>query len=90
MTKKWWEEQHLEWQTCTEKVLETIKQLPQDRLKNGLGKEYDGVMNLKMVMIMNDADIADAVRSDKECKGYSELAPSVSQKRTREDLQKAA
>lgn len=45
-------------------------------------------MGLKTVMIMDDAAIADSFRSDKDCKGYSKLAPSVPQKPTRENLQK--
>lgn len=84
-TNKWWEEQHPQWQTRTEKVLKTIKQLPQDRLKECFGDEYDGVMDLKMVKIMDHANIDDAVQSDKEGEGNSKLASSVPQKRGREN-----
>lgn len=84
-TNKWWEEQHPKWQTRAEAVLEAIKKLPQDRLGECLGDEYDWVMDLKMVKIMDDAVIDDAVQSDKEGKGYSGLASSVPQKRGREN-----
>ena len=76
---------HPQWQTRTEKVLKTIKQLPQDRLKECFGDEYDGVMDLKMVKIMDHAIIDDAVQSDKEGEGNSKLASSVPQKRGREN-----
>ncbi|KAL8974707.1 MAG: hypothetical protein Q9197_001076 [Variospora fuerteventurae] len=84
-TNKWWEEQHPKWQARAEKVLEAVKKLPQDRLQECLGDEYDGVMDLKMVKIMDDADIDDPLQSDQEGKGYSELASFVPQKRRREN-----
>ncbi|KAL8991463.1 MAG: hypothetical protein Q9177_000135 [Variospora cf. flavescens] len=84
-TNKWWEEEHPKWQARAEKVLKAVKKLPQDRLQECLGDEYDGVMDLKMVKIMDDADIDDALQSDREGKGYPELASSVPQKRRREN-----
>ncbi|KAI4287667.1 MAG: hypothetical protein L6R35_003073 [Caloplaca aegaea] len=84
-TNKWWEEQHPKWQARAEKVLKAVKKLPQDRLQECLGDEYDGVMDLKMVKVMDDADIDDALQSDEEGKENPELASFVPQKRRREN-----
>ncbi|KAL8861958.1 MAG: hypothetical protein Q9178_001828 [Gyalolechia marmorata] len=83
-TNKWWEEQHPKWQTRAEAVLDAIKKLPQDRLKEFLGSEYDGIMDLRMVRIVDDAVADDAMQSEEEGKGYPGLASSVPQKRARE------
>ena len=82
-TNKWWEEQHPKWQARAEAVLDAIKKLPQDRLKEFLGSEYDGIMDLRMVRIVNDAVADDAMQSEQEGKEYSGLASSVPQKRGR-------
>ncbi|KAI4285963.1 MAG: hypothetical protein L6R38_000256 [Xanthoria sp. 2 TBL-2021] len=84
-TNKWWEEHHPEWQSRAEKVLEAMKKIPQDRLKKCLEHEFDKIMDLRMVKIMNDANIDKAVESDKEEKDYSMLASSVPQERSREN-----
>ncbi|KAL8924487.1 MAG: hypothetical protein Q9172_002652 [Xanthocarpia lactea] len=83
-TNKWWEEQHPKWQTRAEAVLQAIKKLPQDRLKEFLGSEYDGIMDLKMVRVVDDAVADDAMQTQQEGKGYPGLASSVPQKRVRE------
>ncbi|KAL8754030.1 MAG: hypothetical protein Q9199_004627 [Rusavskia elegans] len=59
-TNRWWEEQYPKWQSRAEKVLGAIKKLPQGRLKEYLGDEYDWVMDLRMVKIVDDAVVDDA------------------------------
>ncbi|KAL8731000.1 MAG: hypothetical protein Q9166_003651 [cf. Caloplaca sp. 2 TL-2023] len=84
-TNKWWEEQHPKWQSRAEKVLGAIKKLPQDTLTECLRDEYDWVMDLRMVKLVDDAVVDDAIQSDKEGKGCSETGSSVPQKRRQEN-----
>lgn len=84
-TNRWWEEQHPKWQSRAEKVLGAMKKLPQDRLKEYLRDEYDWVMDLRMVKIVDDAVVDDAIQSEKEGKGFSKTKSSVPQKRGREN-----
>ncbi|KAL8907098.1 MAG: hypothetical protein Q9171_006003 [Xanthocarpia ochracea] len=83
-TNKWWEVQHPKWQTRAEAVLQAIKKLPQDRLKECLGSQYNGIMDLRMVRIVDDAVADDAMQSEQEGKRFPGLASSVPQKRGRE------
>ncbi|KAL8820946.1 MAG: hypothetical protein Q9223_000934 [Gallowayella weberi] len=79
-TNKWWEEQYSNWQSRGEGALGAIKTLPQDRLKECLGDEYDMVMDLRMVKIVDDAVVDDAIQGDNEEKADGS---SVPQKRRR-------
>ncbi|KAL8838115.1 MAG: hypothetical protein Q9170_002256 [Blastenia crenularia] len=81
-TSKWWEEQHPKWEARAAEVLGAVKQLPQDRLKNCLGREYDDFMALKMVKISEEA-----VESGEGGKQEQELGSTVPQKRGRESSQ---
>ncbi|KAL8764944.1 MAG: hypothetical protein Q9209_007808 [Squamulea sp. 1 TL-2023] len=84
-TNKWWEEQHQKWQSRAEKVLGAIKELSQDRLKDCLRDEYDSVMDLRIVKIVDDTVVDGAIQSGKEGKKYLETMTSMPQKRRREN-----
>ncbi|KAL9594089.1 MAG: hypothetical protein Q9219_007223 [cf. Caloplaca sp. 3 TL-2023] len=53
-TMKWWDESHKKWQARADKVSKALKKLPQDSLKGFLGDEYDEIMDLKMVKVVDD------------------------------------
>ncbi|KAL9634325.1 MAG: hypothetical protein Q9204_003043 [Flavoplaca sp. TL-2023a] len=77
-TNKWWEEQHPQWQTRVEAMLHAIMKLPQDKLKECFGDEYDGIMDLRIVKVVDDA-----VQSDLEENPFPDLESTVPQKRRR-------
>ncbi|KAL8881817.1 MAG: hypothetical protein Q9192_007715 [Flavoplaca navasiana] len=82
-TNKWWEEKHPLWQTRAEVVLEAIKNLPQDRLKECLGDEYDAIMDLRIVKVVDDVVMNDVAQSDVEENPFPGLGSTVPQKRGR-------
>lgn len=84
-TNKWWEKHHPQWQTRAEAVLEAIKKLPQERLKECLGDEYDGIMDLRIVKVAEDVVMNNVVQNDMEGKPFPELGSTVPQKREREN-----
>ncbi|KAL8686814.1 MAG: hypothetical protein Q9218_006846 [Villophora microphyllina] len=79
-TLKWWEEQHSKWKARVDSVMGAIRKRPQDRLKECLGHDYDDIMNLRMIKVVDDA-----VESNKEEKEYTGLGSGVPQKRVREN-----
>ena len=78
-TLKWWEEDHLKWQTRASSALEALRKLPQDRLKDCLGHEYDDFMDLRMVKVVDDPP-----DSNEKGNHSSEPGSSVPQKRARQ------
>ena len=53
-TLKWWEERHQEWESRASDALETLRKLPQERLKQCLARQYDEIMNYRMVRVVDD------------------------------------
>ncbi|KAL8879420.1 MAG: hypothetical protein Q9198_002961 [Flavoplaca austrocitrina] len=82
-TNKWLEEQHPQWQTRAETVLEAIKKLPQNKLKECFGYEYDGILDLRIVKVVDDVVMNDVVQSDVEETAFPGLESTVPQKRGR-------
>ncbi|KAL8943294.1 MAG: hypothetical protein Q9211_001041 [Gyalolechia sp. 1 TL-2023] len=79
-TMKRWEEQHREWESRASTTLKVLQKLPQAELKDCLGCRYDGVMNLRMVKIIDDAP-----ENNSEGKQNDEVRSTVPRKRQRDD-----
>jgi hypothetical protein len=50
-TLKGWEENHAQWEKRASKARETLKRLPLEQLKQCLAKDYDAIMDLRMVRV---------------------------------------
>ncbi len=82
-TTKWWEEHHKIWESYASLALEVLGKLPQDKLKECLAYQYDGIMDLRIVKV--DDGSATPEGTSKVRHRY-QTRSTIPQKRSGEDL----
>ncbi|KAL8719247.1 MAG: hypothetical protein Q9225_003732 [Loekoesia sp. 1 TL-2023] len=78
-TLKWWEELHRNWESRACNALKALRKLPQTELKHCLAHQYDEIMDLRMVKMIDDFH-----ENTSQEKRYYETTSTVPNKRLRE------
>ncbi len=90
-TMKWWEEHHCDWERETEKAKQNLQKLPQNKLKQALGKQYNELMSLDLVWPDGDTAKAELATRRKRLRSESlgreapETAKKAKDKEAREN-----
>ncbi|KAL9628082.1 MAG: hypothetical protein Q9164_007397, partial [Protoblastenia rupestris] len=80
-TLRWWGEQHRDWESRAANTLEALRKLPQAKFKYCLTDQYDEIMDLRVIEVMDGSP-----ESTSQRQYYSKTRSSVPQKRPRDDL----